>query len=192
MPQQVSVGDVLGGWDEKLLPAESRRQWRQMRGRQMRKTCLFIAYRYVAWADVEDVWQETQVAIWKTLLKGPVKKLGGYVRETAKNTAIAYLKKTKKRAEEFIGDSIEQVETPVFDERTAERIRELVANFRPELTQHEARVFVLRVGLKWSIKAVAEALEISEDAVKSAHRAAKRKLIHPEAQDVVFRRLSPE
>ncbi|MEU2424197.1 sigma-70 family RNA polymerase sigma factor [Streptomyces sp. NPDC007851] len=190
VPKQESIGDAIGGWDEKLLPAASRPQWSQMQS--MRTMCLFTAYKFVPWDDREDVWQETRLALWRQLLKGPIDQLWPYVRTTCANAAKQHLKKVKTRAEQFIGDDIEELETPVFDERTDARIRELLVGFRPELTEHEARIFVLRMGLKWSIKMVAEALEITEDAVKSAHRSAKRKLLHPETQNAVFRRLNPE
>lgn len=67
-----------------------------------------------------------------------------------------------------------------------------MATFRPELTVHEARIFVLRSGLMWSIKTVAQAMDITEDAVKSAHRSARKKLAEPETRNAVFRRLNPE
>ncbi|MFH8470583.1 RNA polymerase sigma factor [Streptomyces sp. NPDC017991] len=191
VPKQFTV-ETIGGWDEELLPEASREQWKEVGA--MRRTCLFIAYRYVSWDLREDVWQETRLAMWRRLLKGPVDKLGGYVRETCKNEAIKVLKKVKARAEQFIGHDIDLLEknTPVFDEETDARIKGLVENFVPELTPHEARIFVLRSGLKWSIKTVAESLEISEDAVKSAFYSAKQKLGHPGIRTAIFRRLNPE
>ncbi len=192
VPKQSTVEEAIGGWDEELLPEASREQWKEVGA--MRPTCLFIAYRYVSWDLREDVWQETRLAMWRRLLKGPVDKLGAYVRETCKNEAIKVLKKVKGRAEQFIGHDTDLLEKniPVFDEETDARIRGLVENFVPELTQHEARIFVLRAGLKWSIKSVAESLEISEDAVKSAFYSAKQKLGQPGIRTAIFRRLNPE
>lgn len=131
--------------------------------------------------------------MWRRLQQGPVDHVAAYVRTTCRNEALAHLRKIRARAEEFI-DNIEELErtAPVFDERTDARIKELVTNFRPELTAHEARVFVLRSGLKWSVRTVAQAMDITEDAVKSAHRSARKKLANPETQKVVFGRLNPE
>lgn len=192
VPKQFSVEEAIGGWDEELLPDASREQWRRVAG--LRTTCLFIAYRYVSRDSCEDVWQETRLAVWRRLLQGPVDHLPSYVRTACRNEAVGHLKKVKDRAEKFFGDDVEQLENhaPVFDERTTARIKELVSDFLPELTPHEARIFVLRAGLKWTIKQVAEALEITEDAVKSAHYSATRKLAQPRTQNAIFRRLNPE
>ncbi|MER6523537.1 sigma-70 family RNA polymerase sigma factor [Streptomyces sp. NPDC001553] len=186
-PNDQSIGD----FNEELLPPESRGQWKQTL--RLRTTCLFLAYRYVSWDSREDVWQETKLSMWSRLQKGPVEHLAAYVRTTCRNKAIAHLKQVKARAEKFIAN-IEDLErtAPVFDERTDARLKGLVAAFRPELTEHEARIFVLRAGLRWSVKTVAQAMEITDDAVKSAHSSARKKLAAPETRNAVFRRLNPE
>lgn len=191
VPRQFTVEKSIGGFNEELLPPESREQWKQVVG--LRTTCLFLAYRYVSWDTREDVWQETKLSMWRQLQQGPVDHVAAYVRTTCRNEAIKHLKKIKARAEELI-DNVEELEhtAPVFDERTVARIKELVANFRPELTMHEARIFVFRSGLKWSVKTVAQAMDITEVAVKSAHYSARKKLAEPETQKAVFRRLNPE
>lgn len=192
VPKQFTVEEAIGGWDKELLPQASHAQWREVES--MRLTCYLISYRYVSWDLRDDVWQETRFAMWRRLLQGPVNKVGAYVRKTCKNEALRVLGKVKAQAEQFIGHDIELLEenTPVFDEKTDARLRGLVENFLPELTQHEARIFVLRAGLRWSIKNVAESLEISEDAVKSAFYSAKQKLGQPGTRASVFRRLNPE
>ncbi|MFD9042587.1 RNA polymerase sigma factor [Streptomyces bottropensis] len=191
VPKQLTVEQSIGGFNEELLPPESREQWKQVVG--LRTECLFRAYRYVSWDTREDVWQETKLSVWRRLQQGPVDDVAAYVRTTCRNEALAHLKKIKARAEKFI-DNSEELEriAPVIDESTDARIRELLATFRPELTVHEARIFVLRVGLKWSVKTVAQAMDITEDAVKSANLSARKKLANPVIQNAVHRRLNPE
>lgn len=46
VPDQFTVEQSIGDFNEEMLPPESREQWNQVVG--LRTTCLFLAYRYVS------------------------------------------------------------------------------------------------------------------------------------------------
>ncbi|MGC5363796.1 RNA polymerase sigma factor [Streptomyces sp. DT24] len=174
------------------LPPESRRQWEKVLG--MRRTCLLIAYKYVPWDRTEDVWQETRISMWRTLLKGPLRDPESYTRTVCRNEGRKQLRKDVERAEQFIGDNVALLDsgTPVFDTQTDTRLKELVSQLQPELSHHEALIFVLRMGLKWDARSVAEAIDTTPGAVKSALYAAKKKMRSQDVRDRLYRRLNPE
>ncbi|QDY77553.1 RNA polymerase sigma factor [Streptomyces qinzhouensis] len=193
VPRPSGSKEVIGGHGEEQLPPASRKQWKQTLG--MRLHCLALAYKYVSWDEAEDVWQDTKTAMWGRLGKGPVDTLPAYVKTVCRHAAVDRLKRTKARAEVFFGDDVERLESrePVFNVSIDGRIRELLAVIRPVMTEHEARVFVLRAGLGWRVKSVAEALGISEDAVKSAYYAGKKKIAPTgTGRGAIFRLLNPE
>ncbi|WP_394426230.1 RNA polymerase sigma factor [Streptomyces sp. SGAir0957] len=144
--------------------------------------CLALAGQYkISRHEAEDVWQEVSMAVWKRLQQGPVEHIGAYVRQACRNGLLDHAKKQQKRAEIFFGDDQERYERhrasePVFTEALDAKIREMLDDIRPIVTEHEARIFILRCQLGWRIKLVAETLQISEDAVKSAYQSGKRKL----------------
>ncbi|MGW6318793.1 RNA polymerase sigma factor [Streptomyces sp. NPDC055099] len=195
VPRQPRSEPVLGDYGVDDLPPASRKQWKQAVG--MRTTCLALAYRLVPWDETEDVWQDTKLSVWRRLCQGPVDHISAYVRTVCRNAAIDRLKAKKRRAEIFFGDEVEQLQDrepgPVFNETLDTRIKEILGVIRPVMTEHEARIYVLRAGLGWQIKVVAEALEISEDAVKSAYQSGKRKVAGTGlSRRRLFRALNPD
>ncbi|MFJ9083838.1 RNA polymerase sigma factor [Streptomyces sp. NPDC102384] len=143
----------------------------------MHTTCIAVAYKLVPMHETDDVWQETKLSVWRRLQRGPVENIGPYVRTVCRNKAIDRLKATKKRAEIFFGDQADLYEKagPVFDETVDAEIREMVEMIRPLMTEHEARVFLLRCQFNWTTRMVAESLGVSEAAVKTAYKVGKQK-----------------
>jgi RNA polymerase sigma factor (sigma-70 family) len=176
VPKQKKGGETLGDHGADQLPPESRNQWKTAVG--MRPTCLALAYKLLPLHETEDVWQETKLSVWGRLQTGPVDNISGYVKTVCRNKAIDRLRAKKKRAEVFFGDDTERYEKagPVFDEVVDAEIREMVEIIRPLMTDHEARVFLLRCQFNWTTRMVAEALGVTEGAVKTAYKVGKQKV----------------
>lgn len=196
IPEQRGATPVLGAYEVDKLPPESRQQWLEVM--DLQKLGMLTARRYLPFrhdaGDREDVWQVALSAMWARLMDGRVDNLRAYVTSVCRNEALAQLKKFKARAEQFIGEDAGFFEErqPVFDSGTDMRIKQLLTCFRPELSQQEALVFILRTALQFTNKEVAFVLEITPDSASSSYRNAKKKFTRPKIRDTVARRLRPE
>ncbi|MDT0309763.1 sigma-70 family RNA polymerase sigma factor [Streptomyces sp. DSM 44917] len=190
LPGQPTTTEVIGNDHTDRLPPACRDQWRQVLG--MRKACLVLAYRYVPQHQCEDVWQETKLAMWQLLKKGPVDKVGPYVRQVCRNKARQHLRVIKERAEQLIEDAGElDTGSGGNPPQTDGRLKDLVRSFDGVLSPHEALICVLKWGVGLDAAAVARLIgpPTTAAAVRQALRRARGKLERPGVREQVARRI---
>ncbi|NUK53370.1 hypothetical protein HRW14_24470 [Streptomyces lunaelactis] len=168
--------------DEELSPAAAE-QWDEAVA--YRRTGLLRTVRRVSHAHAEDIWQQTLLQTWRTLRDhGPRDNILAYVKTISTRETAKHLQGLKGRAESLIE---EDAALPAQDDaHVPESMRELhgkakdmAKDLQGLVTELEAETVILHKAYGLDAKTVAELLDTTAGAVRSASSTAVKKLRKP-------------
>lgn len=120
--------------------------------------------------DAEECINTAYLSLWNSIPPKQPKSLCGYLFSAVRNTAINTYNKIKQRSREALYDELDTILPTggsVEEEYDASETARLINDYLLKGSKTSAKTFVLRYYFNMSVAEVAEAMAMSENAVKS-------------------------